>query len=311
MSRDPDGGPEEARPTDHDDDSTQAFTPSFDTGETVQPVSAGRELERPEWSAQSLLPLAPVEEEPASAEPSGMDELFAEERFTEVPDSVMPDIPLLPLLPGSTVPPSPPPGAGDEAAAEAVEGAKLLRLLVIAALALMTILILLGFFSLGTRLPALFAQEPEPEVPTVPRPGVTEPVGPVEPGVWAWNELRGGECLAAFEDPWAEEFTVVDCREEHVAQLSFRGSFLPEPGAGGSEPPVPAFPGLPALSTQIVELCSAPDALDYAAARSITDGRMQGSFPATVEAWQEDPVYFCFFSRSSGASFTADVAPAP
>lgn len=314
MSRDPDGEPEQASPTDLDDDATQAFTPSFDTGETIQPVSPGTEVALPRWSAEELLPLVPVTAEtPATetpaAEPSGLDELFAEERFTDVPDSVMPDIPLLPLLPGGTEPPAPPPGADGTAAADALEGAKLLRVLVLAALALVAILLLLGFFSLGTRLPALFAQESEPTAPTEPDPVETVPTGPVEPGVWAWDELRGGECLTDFDDAWAEEFTVVDCLEEHTAQLTYRGSFVTESRVGASTAPPPAFPGVPALTTQVAELCADPEAFGYAAARSITDGRMQGSFPVTVEAWQEEPVFYCFFTRSSGAPIPADVAP--
>ena len=31
------------------------------------------------------------------------------------------------------------------------------------------------------------------------------------PGTWAWDELRGGECLTGFSDPFAEEFQVVSC----------------------------------------------------------------------------------------------------
>ena len=52
----------------------------------------------------------------------------------------------------------------------------------------------------------------EPELPALHR-------GPRPPGVWKWQDLRGGECIESFESAWAEEFVVVECVAAHQAEF--------------------------------------------------------------------------------------------
>jgi hypothetical protein len=120
--------------------------------------------------------------------------------------------------------------------------------------------------------------------------------------------LLGGECLADFDDPWAEEFTVVDCAEPHPAQLVYRGVFPPSAEGVTDDP----FPGTEALQGQLALLCSAPGVLDLAAAGQYTDVQFLGSYPATSEQWDAgDRSYYCFVNRSSGEPLTGSLAVPP
>ncbi len=178
---------------------------------------------------------------------------------------------------------------------------------------LVAVLALVALFLLGTRLPELIgpAAAPEPSSSPSPSPSPSAtalPAGPVEPGVWAWGELLGGECLDPYDDPWAEEFTVVDCADPHPAQLVYRGTFPPSAEGVTSDP----FPGTAELQRQIGLLCSAPGVVDLTAAGALTDVQFQGSYPATQEQWDAgDRSYFCFVSRSSGEPLTGTLAVPP
>ena len=124
--------------------------------------------------------------------------------------------------------------------------------------------------------------------------------GPVAPGVHAWDDLRGGECLDPYASPWEEEFTVVDCANPHPAQLVHRGGFPTD---------APDYPGEQAIQPQLSLLCSAPTVIDVAAAAPYTDLQVQGAYPATAEQWnagQRD--IFCFVSRTSGEPLTGSIA---
>lgn len=171
----------------------------------------------------------------------------------------------------------------------------------------LAVLALIALFLLGLRLPDLLAPVagPTPSASPSASPEPTAPpVGPVEPGLYRWNELLGGECLDPFIDPWQDEFTVVDCALPHPAQMVFRGVFPETIDAVGEVP----FPGAEALQAQISLLCSAPGVVDLAAASPYTDAQFQGSYPVTEEQWQEDPTYYCFVNRSSGEPLTGSVA---
>ncbi|MFT4030133.1 MAG: septum formation family protein [Protaetiibacter sp.] len=174
------------------------------------------------------------------------------------------------------------------------------------------LLALVALFLLGTRLPALIGPDPTPTPSVTPSPTPSPtptvlPVGPVAPGVWAWDELLGGECLDPFVDPWAEEFTVVDCANPHPAQLVYRGTF---PAAeGDTDPSDDAFPGTQALQGQLSLLCTASGVVDLAAAGQYADVQLQGSYPATQEQWDAgDRTYYCFASRASGEPLTGSLA---
>ncbi|QEO09116.1 septum formation family protein [Protaetiibacter larvae] len=178
---------------------------------------------------------------------------------------------------------------------------------------LVALLALAALFLLGTRLPGLIGPAPvvTPSASPSPSPSpspTTEPVGPVEPGTWRWNELRGGECLDPFEDPWAEEFTVVDCANPHPAQLVYRGTFPPSAEGVTDD----AFPGVEALQGQLSLLCTAPGVVDLAAAAQYPDVQFQGSYPATQEQWDAGERHFyCFVSRGSGEPLTGSIAVPP
>jgi hypothetical protein len=178
---------------------------------------------------------------------------------------------------------------------------------------LLAVLVLIALFLLGTRLPDLLGPAPAASTPMpTPTPTLTAlPIGPVEPGDYAWDELLGGECLEPYVDAWQEEFAVVPCDEPHGGQLVARAWFPPEvvdpenPHVGKPDDP---FPGTEALAARITILCSAPGVVDLAIAGGFADAQIQGAYPVTEEQWEDDPSYYCFFSRSSQEPLTVSVA---
>ncbi|PSL38503.1 hypothetical protein CLV49_2128 [Labedella gwakjiensis] len=174
------------------------------------------------------------------------------------------------------------------------------------------VLALVGLFYLGTRLPLIFAgssgaaASATPTPTATPEPTAEQPAsGPLAPGTYAWDELRGGECLDPYSSPWAEEFTVVDCSQPHAGQLVFAAPYTDDP----ADP----FPGEDVIASEIGLLCSAPGVVDFGAAAPFTDLQVQGSYPVSGEQWAAgNRDYFCFASRSSGEPLTTSVAtPTP
>jgi hypothetical protein len=193
------------------------------------------------------------------------------------------------------------------------------RILIIAAIAVVAVLILVGLFFAGTRLPGLIGPAPAVAISKTPTPTPTPtptivPVGPVAAGDHKWNELRGAECLNPFTSVWAEKFTVVDCATPHAAQMVFRGTFPATAAAPSTATPAPTaapggYPGIAALQAQISLLCTSPAAIDFTAAGAYTDIQFQASYAADAKEWaagQHD--YFCFVTRSSGQPLTGSVA---
>jgi hypothetical protein len=193
------------------------------------------------------------------------------------------------------------------------------RLIFIVAGALAVILVLIGLFAIGTRLPSLFgaaapttkstaaASSSATPTPTpTPTPTVTpKPAGPAAAGVQAWDALGGGECIEPYTTPWAESFTVVDCATPHTAQMVYTALISADIAA--------AYPGTDALSQQINAWCTAPGVVDLTAAAGYAGLQVQGTFPATEEQWKSGQrAYYCFASRSSGEPMTSSVAgPGP
>ncbi|MEN2736145.1 septum formation family protein, partial [Microbacterium sp. X-17] len=184
---------------------------------------------------------------------------------------------------------------------------------------LAVLLVLVGLFALGTRLPSLFgasAGTPKASASTTPSrtptptPTPTPTVSPkpaaaVGPGTHAWDTLGGGECVQPYTGPWAETFTVVDCTTGHAAQLVYTNLISADPAA--------PYPGTDALAQQINTLCTASGVIDLNAAAAYPDLQVQGAFPATEAQWKSGQrSYYCFANRSSGQPLTSSVAgPGP
>ncbi|MCS5715764.1 septum formation family protein [Herbiconiux sp. CPCC 205716] len=142
------------------------------------------------------------------------------------------------------------------------------------------------------------SSSPTPAAPALP----PAPTALAAPGEHPYSALFGGECLGAFDSPWAETFSVVDCAAAHPSQLTTRALF-PEPAGA-------PYPGEAALASRMNLLCTAPTAVNAVAAPDVADLRWQASFPATTEAWDAgDRVYQCFFTTASGAPLTGSLAP--
>ena len=195
------------------------------------------------------------------------------------------------------------------------------RILFSLAGALAVVLVLIGLFALGTRIPSLFraaqpvpvstashpaSPSPKPTPTPTPTPTVTpKPAAAVGPCVHPWDALGGGECIQPFTTPWAETFTIVDCGTPHAAQMVYTNLFSADPAA--------PYPGAPALANQINLLCTKPGVINLQAASAFPDLQLQGTYPATPQQWAEGlRSYYCYASRSSGQPITGSVAgPGP
>lgn len=262
----------------------------------------------------------PVDEAPAA---SAIDSLFGDDQFREHETELIPG-----LVPRSGSEPQTVRAAAiagnpaDAAVAPTDAGAKPPRgpisrnqkILMWIAGGLVAILAIVALYFLGTRLSA--ALGPAPAVTASPSPTPTPTptptvaaVGPVVPGEYEWDQLLGGECIEPYQDPWQEDYMVVDCAAPHGGQLVFRGLFPDVVDA--------VYPGVEELQKRINLLCTPPTIINYAAAGAFPDVQVAASYPATEEEWDAGARhYFCFVSRSSGEPLTASiavpqVAPAP
>lgn len=267
-----------------------------------------------------------------------MDELFAPDRFVEWDEAALASTPLANragppttehIPSGLTGPqPSHDPWARTRAALAAAQEADARELaaaarydehgtpivsrtqksLVVVAVAVVSLLALVSLFLLGTRLPVAGAEPTGGASGASPGQGEgtggsgvdAVPTGPVKPGDHAWTALDGGECLDPFTDPWAEDFTVVRCVDEHDAQLVLRA---PIPDADAQR-----WPGVDALQNRLTELCAAAGVIDLTAAGGYSDLQLSAAFPASAAQWRSgERDYFCFVSRSSGEKIEGSV----
>ncbi|WP_349903637.1 hypothetical protein [Parafrigoribacterium humi] len=278
--------------------------------ELFTPVAASDAVAEPATELLSGFDTVPAD----AAAGSSIDSLFGESQFRDY-DA------------GHAAPPNPLTPTTPAAAASKPERLPIPRsqkaLLWIAGV-LAALLVLIALFYLGTKIPqSAAAPAPTPTVTKSPTPSPTPTkaaVGPLAPGTYKWDRLLGGECIAPFDSPWAETFTVVDCTAPHPAQVVAHGVFT-EPTAAatdseapatpsvGGEPSGSSYPGVPALQAQINLLCSTPAVIDFAAAGAYTDIQFTASYPATEKQWADgDHSYYCFVTRSSGESLTMSVA---
>jgi hypothetical protein len=169
---------------------------------------------------------------------------------------------------------------------------------------LLAALALVGLFALGLQLSSVIGPAPAVVAEPTPTPSAASDalgIGPVLPGEYRWDELLGGECLQPFESAWQDRYTVVGCTDPHAAQLVYRGLF--------ADPLDAAFPGVDALQQRIGLHCTAPSAIDYAAAAAITDVQVSTSFAPDEAEWASgNRSFFCFVSRASAQPFTTSIA---
>ena len=249
----------------------------------AQPVS----LPAPE--GESVAAEAPTTKLPST----DFDSLFGDDQFKEYDDESL----LSPLIPGKTD--APPPPVLPRAPLTSTQ-----RTLIWVAGGLVAALALVGLFLFGSSLsgPAEILPPVTQETPGAEDPAETPAVvvGPVAPGVYAWDELLGTECLDPFESAWQQEYTVVDCGTPHAAQMLSTGVFDDDEDADGSE-----FPGVEELVTRATETCEDRDIINYGKASKFTDLRLSASVPANAELWASgERAYSCFATRDSGDPMT-------
>ena len=167
---------------------------------------------------------------------------------------------------------------------------------------LVIVAILAGAFLLGQSLSRDgegASSEEQAEVPVMEFPVLSGM--PVEPGVWAWDELRGGECMSGFAGAFAEEFTVVGCEAPHDAQL-ISARLL----SNRAEDP---YPGVDEVTQLARETCDVTELIDYNIATKYDDLIVDYSYPASDEQWtQGERGVYCFALRSSGGTLQGDLA---
>ena len=235
----------------------------------------------------------PAPEGEGLEQPSGLDALFSDTAFQEYDDQIV------------SAPPPRAPGDGGGPKAPKPPAApipKVQKILMIVAGSLVGLLAIIALFVIGMRLSdrilPVAAPTPTP-TPTETAPPIT--LGPVDPGVYQWNELLGGECLATWEGAWTQTFEVVDCAGEHPAQLVGRGLF--------EETEFAPYPGFDVLLGRMNALCTAPTIIDYSLARQFGDLQIAATIPVDEDDWDTgNRSFFCFVTRSSGADLTGTIA---
>ncbi|MHB1171031.1 MAG: hypothetical protein ACYCZY_00755 [Lacisediminihabitans sp.] len=286
--------------------SWETATPDLSAGESAWPESSAPETEILRGGLAALNRRAArredaVETGNANGADAGatasLDALFGEHRFRDY--VAEPSVPENPFVAKAA-----PADAAGRVQGEPLPQAQ--KVLLWIAGSLVALLALVVLFVIGTKVPALTGPAPAVAIsssPTSSPTPTTLPPGPLAPGVYKWDRLLGGECLAPYDSAWAEKFTVVDCAQAHPAQMVFRGVF---PMAGATAAP---YPGAAALQTQINLLCTAPGVINLAAAGAYSDIQFVASYPATDQQWADgDRSYFCFLTRSSGQPITGSVA---
>jgi hypothetical protein len=230
-----------------------------------------------------------------AADGSAIDSLFRDDKFQEhVDPSILPPIPL-------------PRSGAERRSARDTARAPLThqqKIMLWTAGGLILVLFLIAIyllsFRVGEQTTMRDAAESTPTATSEPAMPV-DAVGPVEPGEHNWDELLGGECIEPFESVWDAEFTVVECEDEHTAQMLVRAELETQT----------AFPGVEPLAAQITALCSTPAVLNFDAAGVVSDIELAASFPADSVEWDSgNRTYYCFVTRTSGEPLPGDLSVA-
>ena len=262
---------------------------------TVQPTEA---LAMPPWQMAPDAQPTRITTEASSDPTSAIDSLFAEHQFQPYQE-----VGVLDAAKSSTPLTDSPAVVDDRPPREPLSTPQ--KVLMGVAGGLIAVLVLLGMFFLGQHLGTARAATPtktstkaSTSVPTSAATG-----GPAAPGVQQWSALQGGECIQPFSSPWTQTFTVVSCTADHNGEMVFKG-MLPDSAQT-------AYPTTSQFESEITPLCSAPTAINYAAASAVTDLQISFSYPGSEKQWiAGDRTYYCFVDRQSGGNLTGDLAVA-
>lgn len=116
---------------------------------------------------------------------------------------------------------------------------------------------------------------------------------PRSPGVWSWEELRGGECLSSFEGPFVSDFRVVGCDQPHQAEFH-RAQLL-------DDDPTAQYPGDQFVRDRAGELCAQWDLAALNNPGRYDDLVVVPSYSIGQAQWaQGERVVGCFIYRESG-----------
>lgn len=174
--------------------------------------------------------------------------------------------------------------------------ARLRRVLILVAGSLVIAIAAIGSFLTG-RLIATPAPIPTPTPTMKPAPTEARPAGD-----WAYGELFGGECLATFDGPWSETFTVVDCSQPHEAQLVYAGDLALDGN-------YPSYPGDQHVGDAASAECQRKGILDLTTAVAYTNLLISVAYPISEDDWNAGETrYYCFASRKGGDLLSESIA---
>jgi HAE1 family hydrophobic/amphiphilic exporter-1 len=137
-----------------------------------------------------------------------------------------------------------------------------------------------------------------PTIPTLP----TIEVNPRDPGVWSWDELNGGECIAPYTDANQDSYTVVECSDPHTAQLVRVGDLRTDAG-------IPVYPGDSAVGPVATGECFATGIIKASAYATYPTLLSDVRYPTSQTQWNKgDTFYYCFARNLDLSSITGSVA---
>ncbi len=162
---------------------------------------------------------------------------------------------------------------------------------------IVTLLVWAGSFLLGSNL-ANTQETSEVEVAEPTIEVSLSSLGPpsLAPGTWNWSELRGGECLQNFSDPFAESFLVVSCELPHNAEL-IHATLI-------SQNILDPYPGISSVVAQARQQCDLVEKIEIGKVAQFRNLQIAYSYPVSSVQWDrgERGVY-CFIYSESGEHF--------
>jgi HAE1 family hydrophobic/amphiphilic exporter-1 len=137
-----------------------------------------------------------------------------------------------------------------------------------------------------------------PSAPSMP----TISVNPRPAGVWAWDELNGGECIEPYTGPTQDSYNVVDCSTPHSAQLVRVGDLRTDSG-------IPIYPGDSAIGPVATGACYKSGIIKASAYATYPSLSSDVHYPTSQTQWNKgDTFYYCFAHTNPVAPITGSVA---